>query len=57
MKTVYLKVKLKFPDDYTQEQITDIISDCDYSFNYPVNDDDTEVKEIESEIIDLDFNQ
>lgn len=50
MKIVNVNVKLIFPDDYTDEQICDIITDCDYEFNYPTNGGVNEVRPIDSEI-------
>lgn len=55
MKTVHLNIKLNFPDNYTEQQITDILTNCDYSFYYPTERDDTEVREIDSEIMDYEF--
>lgn len=55
MKTAKVTVVLRFPDNYTVGQINDIISDCDYSFNYPVKEGETDVREIDSEIIYIDI--
>lgn len=53
MKTAKVTVALRFPDNYTVGQINDILSDCDYTFNYPVKEGETDVHEIDSEIIDI----
>lgn len=51
-RIVAVTVKLKFPAHYTDEQISDILTDCDYTFNYPVEDGENEVQTIDSEIVD-----
>lgn len=32
------------------------VTECDYSFNYPLEEDDTEVREIDSEIMDYEIH-
>lgn len=61
MKIVKVLVKLEFPDNYTDEQIKSIMENCDYTFNYPVedndddDDNDNEVRAIDSEITDYEI--
>ena len=56
MKIVKVLVKLQFPENYTDMDITSIMENCDYAFNYPVEEGDDEVTPIESEINDLDID-